>query len=79
MGIRDPPKNTLARRRRFATAPCSAVGPALSDERSARLQGLTRCVGLPIFGTRMVRVLTVARGTQGTFTLTYNPFTLKEM
>jgi len=40
---------------------------------------LTPAVTLSIFGTRMVRVLTVARGTQGTFTLTYNPFTLKEM
>jgi len=27
----------------------------------------------------MVRVLTTARGTQGIVTLTYNPFTLKEM
>jgi len=27
----------------------------------------------------MVRVLTVARGSQGTFALTYNLFTLKEM
>jgi hypothetical protein len=33
----------------------------------------------PIFGTRMVRVLTTARGNQGMFALTYNPFMLKEM
>jgi hypothetical protein len=32
-----------------------------------------------IFGTRMVRVLTTARGNQGIVALTYNPFTLKEM
>jgi hypothetical protein len=40
---------------------------------------LTLAVAPPIFGTRMVRVLTAARGTQGTFALNYNPFTLKEM
>jgi hypothetical protein len=40
---------------------------------------LTLALAPPIFGTRMVRVLTVARRSQGTLTLTYNPFTLKEM